>query len=373
MELYTNSSITSEYNLLKCFFLPNPAFEKVQFRFTNNLITALINVVFAPFAVVSNFLILFLLRRYPQLRNPSNILLGCLAFSDLCVGLIVQPSYVIFRLKENEYHFVSCPIRIIYSTSFYVCYGVSFMTLSSISCERYIALKLHLRYKQLVTSRRVYKVVVLIWFVDIGLTALQWAGVNEIVRAIHMGLWSFCLLIACILQYKVYQIVQHHRRQILQQHRHSGGNFHRQTNLTVSLGYIVSVYVFFNIPVLFVTVFHQVARIHLDNYDVYSWTETIAFLNSSLNPLICVWKRKIIRRTLVKLFSNWCCIRIFSVNEETRVCGAYGWHCPSTSNRCLDTISDVKEIGTVSIALSSSKTNYAIENMSQSSVIEVRL
>ena len=367
MGFYNNSS---EFNVLsKCFFLPNPAFEKVPLRYTSNLITALINVAFAPFAVVSNSLLLLLLRRCPQLSNPSNILLGCLAFSDILVGLITQPSYAIFRLQENQFHFVSCSVRIVYSTSFYMCYGVSFMTLSAISCERYFALKLHLRYKELITKRRVCKVVALMWVIDVFLTTLQWSGFNVVARAVHLGLWTFCLVVACALQYKVYKIVKYHRLQILQQYRQFGQNFHRQTRLTTSLGYMVSVYILFNLPVLFITILHQVAKVHLENYDAYSWTETIAFLNSSLNPLICVWKRKDFRRCFLKLASKCCCVftdsvKISGVQESRDSCIFY---------RHSDTSSNVKDVGTRSFAFSSTLYKYSNGNISQPNVIDVHL
>ena len=245
------------------------------------------------------------------------------------------------------------------------------MTLSAISCERYIALKLHLRYKELVTTRRVYSVAAVIWTLYIILTALQWAGINNIVRATHMALWFVCSSIASIVQYNVYRIVQRHRSQILRLHQQSGGSYHRQTNLTISLGYIVCVYMMLNVPVLVVTVYHQIARAHLDSYDVYSWTETIAFLNSSLNPLICAWKRKDIRRCLVKFVANCFCVKDNSRSSEIGS-GAYVLDGPSTPNRSLDMTSKTNNLGTKSFALS--RSSWSIENtMSEPSVQDVHL
>ena len=78
--------------------------------------------------------------------------MASLASSDFLVGLLVKPYYIVFRLQEHVLHFVPCLFRVIYSESFWVCYGVSFLTLSAISFERYIALRLHLLYKELVTT-----------------------------------------------------------------------------------------------------------------------------------------------------------------------------------------------------------------------------
>ena len=69
-----------------CFHLPDAEFDKVEQRRTRNLLTGIINAVLSPFAVTANFLIVFVIL---TLQTPSNLLLTCLAISDLLVGLIV--------------------------------------------------------------------------------------------------------------------------------------------------------------------------------------------------------------------------------------------------------------------------------------------
>lgn len=61
-------------------------------------------------------------------QTPPNIFLVCLVFSDLFVGLVMQPCHVCFRLSESTKHFVPRGSRIVYSESFLICYGVSFLT-----------------------------------------------------------------------------------------------------------------------------------------------------------------------------------------------------------------------------------------------------
>ena len=150
-----------------CFILTDSLYDKVMARHTSNLTTAVINGLCSPFAVIANSLVVLVITRNAYLQTPSNVLLGCLAFSDFLVGLLVQPCYVAFRLIENTNHFVPCGLRILYSQSFWIFYGVSFLTLSAISFERYTALRLHLRYKKVVTSECVLMVVVGIWLLDI--------------------------------------------------------------------------------------------------------------------------------------------------------------------------------------------------------------
>ncbi|XP_031573076.1 melanocyte-stimulating hormone receptor-like [Actinia tenebrosa] len=282
----------------ECFFLPDAEFEKIYLRYKSNLITAIINAVFAPVAVAANLVVAFVIFRSPHLRRPSTFLLGCLAICDLLVGLLEQPSYVAFRLLENHINYVPCSIRMLYSTGFYICYGVSFMTLSAISCERFVALALHLRYQELVTTRRVFRIVILIWSTDIVLTALQWAGINTVIRAIHLVLWCTCLVSSGFIHYRIARIVRRHQKLIKMQQQTTSSRYKRQTKLAMNIAYIVGIYFFFNIPVLFVTIYHQIASGSLSTYDFYSWTETIAFCNSAINPFVCIWRSREIRKAV---------------------------------------------------------------------------
>ena len=301
----------------KCFFLFNPDFDKVDYRYTTNFVTSVVNAVFSPLAVIGNFAVLFIIFRTPWLREPSNLLLACLAVSDMLVGVIVQPSYVAFRFGENHDGFVPCVVRLIYSTSFYLCYGVSFLVLGTISYERYLALALHLRYKAIVTKRRILSFTAFIWILNTFLTCLQFAGINSSVRAIHLILWFVCLLTSLLLQFKIVGIVCRHqddiRRQEIQLNSHVH-SYRRQLKLAVNISYIVGIYVFLNLPVLVVTTYHQVVHGNLSSYNYYSWAETVALLNSSLNPLVCCWRSRNIRKAIIKTIASWITCNTLKVN-----------------------------------------------------------
>lgn len=179
-----------------CFYLPRPLFDRVSERLLANLITAIINIITAPVAVVANALIVIVILACPRLRTPSNLLLATLALSDALVGLTVQPGYIAYRLMENQHRSVPCFIRLIYSSAFYVCFGVSFMTLTAISYERLVAVRLRVRYNTMFSTRRVLKYALGIWTVNIFLTALEWAKIDKAMRGIHLTLWFLCLLVS---------------------------------------------------------------------------------------------------------------------------------------------------------------------------------
>ena len=132
----------------------------------------------SPFVVIPNSSIGFGIFATSRLRTPSKLFIGCLALSDVFVGLAVQPSYICFRLMENQHRSVPCFVRVIYSNTFFVCCGVSFITLSSVAYERLVAVRIRERYNDVFTGKRVLKFMTAIWIMNILLTSLQWAGIS---------------------------------------------------------------------------------------------------------------------------------------------------------------------------------------------------
>ena len=276
-----NTSMQDQLFVAWCFHSSDPDFDKVSERLTMNLATAIINIIASPFSVISNCLIVFAIFTTSRLRTPSNLFIGCLALSDVFVGLAVQPSYICFRLMENQHRSVPCFVRVIYSNTFFVCCGVSFMTLGSVTYERLVAVRLRARYNDVFTGKRVLKYMSAIWILNILLTSLQWTGINQISIDIHFILWLLCLLVSVVASIGISLILRRHHRQL---HCHSSilENIRKQTelNLTRNISFIVGVYLFLNIPLLLIKLYHHILKQDIKTYNHYSWTEALAFLNS---------------------------------------------------------------------------------------------
>ena len=292
-----NTSTQNFLPVAKCFHLPDPNFDGASQRFTMNLVTAIINIIASPLAVISNSLIVFAILTSSRLRTPSNFLIGCLALSDVLVGLTVQPGYICFRLMENQHRSVPCFVRVMYSNAFYICCGVSFMTLSAVSYERLVAVRLRARYNDVFSGNRVLKFMAAIWVLNVALTSLQWAGINQISRGIHLILWFLCLLISVVASIGISLILRRHHRQLhCQSTIFENIRRRRELRLTRNILFIVGVYLLLNFPVLWVSLYHQILEQDIKTYNHYSWTETLAFLNSCTNPLLCFWKNRQIRQ-----------------------------------------------------------------------------
>ena len=280
-----------------CFHFSDSNFDGVSQRFAVNLVTAIINIIASPLAVISNSLIAIVIFTSSRLRTTSNLLIGCLALSDVLVGLTVQPSYICFRLMENQHRSVPCFVRVIYFNAFYICCGVSFMTLSVVCYERLVAVRLRARYNDVFSGNRVLKFMAAIWVLNVALTSLHWIGINNISRGIHLILWFLCLVVSVVASMAICFIFRAHHRQLLSQSTISENiRRQRELKLTRNISFIVGVYLSLNMPVLLVSLYHQILKKEIKTYNHYSWTETLAFLNSCTNPLLCFWKNRQIRQ-----------------------------------------------------------------------------
>ena len=291
-----------------CFYLRDPTFHQASERFTMNIITAIINTLTAPVAVTVNVLIVTAIFSCPRLRTPSNLLIASLAISDVFVALTVQPVYITYRLMENQHRSVPCFVRIVYNSAFFDCFGVSFMTLSAVSYEGFVTVRLRVRYNGFFSSRRVVMYMLTIWTLSIFLTALRWTKIKQAVLDTHLILWLICLLVSVTTQIGILHVVRRQRRQ-LQVQLQGAENLRRQreAKLAKHLSVIVGVYLILNFPVLFVTFYNNVLKLDLKTDNHYSWTETLAFINSYSNPFICCWKNRQVRQNVRNILKKIVC------------------------------------------------------------------
>ena len=169
-----------------------------------------LNIFLSISAFLGNVLILAALRKESSLHPPSKLLLRSLATTDLCVGLISQPLFVAYLLSVLNKHWNIChsvlAVRLI--TNYILC-GVSLYTLTAISVDRLLGLLLGLRYKQVVTVKRAYVIVITFW---VGCTVvstmyfwnlliLDWCSVIAL---------SLCLVISIFSYTKIFLNLLHH-------------------------------------------------------------------------------------------------------------------------------------------------------------------
>ena len=85
-----------------------------------------------------------------------------LAFSDLSVGLVVQPIYIInltFRFESQ--HGDNSEMNTLAMVTGFVFVCASILGVLILSVDRFLAVYLHLRYQEIVTPKRVVSILIL--------------------------------------------------------------------------------------------------------------------------------------------------------------------------------------------------------------------
>ena len=122
-------------------------------------------------AILGNTLVLVALHKESSLHSPSKLLYRCLVITDLLVGLILQPSlaaYFVLVATEQWSSNLCFYYAIIRAVTFTTLCAVSMLTMATISVDRLLALLLGLRYRQVVTLRRVRVLIISFWIFSLG-------------------------------------------------------------------------------------------------------------------------------------------------------------------------------------------------------------
>ena len=258
---------------------------------------------------VGNFVILSALYRVSSIYPPTKLFFRCLAATDLCVGLIVQPLYTTsimsYAMEMNEN--VSYYTGKICATSSTILCGVSLLTTTVISVDRLLALLLGLRYRTFVTLRRARFVITCIWIMmaTIAMIGLWKADVFNKVTSVMTVL----SLITSMSSYaKIYLTLRKHQTQIQKDSTHGqpyvvgfAVNIARYRKTVSSILWVQLALLACYAP------YGIVAGMKINTLACYLVSSALVHLNSTLNPILYCWKirevRKAVKDTIQQLHS----------------------------------------------------------------------
>ena len=134
---------------------------------------SVINILLSVTAFMGNLLILVALGKESPLHPPSKLLLRSLATTDLFVSVVAEPLVVVYWVSvvKQNWHFCRYAQSAVYLAGHVLC-SVSLLTLTTIAVERLLALRLGLRYRQVVTVKRTYVMLTALWIFSVVASTL---------------------------------------------------------------------------------------------------------------------------------------------------------------------------------------------------------
>ena len=119
-------------------------------------------------AVTGNAAVLWLFCKNDSFRTISNRYLASLSVADLSVGLFVDPLWIVIRcwIKPEITTVLYDIIQVLWvyttaATTFNIC---------CVSVDRFISIRFPFRYQDIVTTKRCYALIILVWSISLGLS-----------------------------------------------------------------------------------------------------------------------------------------------------------------------------------------------------------
>jgi hypothetical protein len=258
-----------------------------------------------------NALVIITIYKTPSLQTPSRILLCSLALTDLLVGAVVQPLYVVAcvlaLLKWCE------AFDIVYHLASRIGYGLSAMsmiTLTAISVDRFLAIKTKHSYKLIVTKKRSFILMVFLWTVPgASVILIRYFKKDDKNDTKLVVIFMVVLLLAITTFYSMslYYLKKLSASQVANTTNQPSSNqpasdfniwkYKRSlVTMVMVLGLILMLY----LPVVFLLSTRTLSEV-LDDPGLLHLCESFVLLNSTLNPILYLWRMKELYQALKNL------------------------------------------------------------------------
>ena len=269
--------------------------------------------IFSLVASLGNLLVIRAMWKASSMPSNMKKLFLNLAFSDLTVGMFAQFLYgvviaVMLRMATtgNVNFEIFCP-AILNAASFssYLLASASFLTVTSIAIDRFLAVSLHLRYQELVTPKRVISVLMCLWFTSaiVASMMISFPHNNMLVATITELAGLFLTTVVYI---RIYKVIRHHQNQIQSQLQLQNNaramDLLREKKTSVNALFVHVVFLACYLPYLCYAILVLTNCIPISFLPVAEKiSEFLVFLNSSLNPFVYCWRYREIREIIKKI------------------------------------------------------------------------
>ena len=287
-------------------------FQSTSLGFYNSFIVlSVLNIILAITATLGNTLIFLALGRNSCLHAPSRLLIRCLTFTDLCVGLISQPlaalhavSILTKHLEFFRFTVVSC-----YITSA-ILSGVSLFVLTIISIDRLLALTLGVRYRQIVTTKRVRIFVILIWAVNLSNATIRFLGYRFLFYTFSLVVILLCVVVSTLCYGKICRTLRVQSMKVRATVSEGQPNESSQLHVERYKKSVSSaLWVHFTLLVCYLpySIVSGLKAITGDTFAVaHGFTATLIFFNSSVNPVLYCWRIREVRQAVKETIRQYC-------------------------------------------------------------------
>ncbi|XP_020910407.1 adrenocorticotropic hormone receptor-like [Exaiptasia diaphana] len=275
----------------------------------------LVNFLLSLLTILTNFVVVFTIIKTPNLQTPSNILILNLAVTDFFVGVIAEPFTCASKYAELKRNVqLLCSNGLVVSNCLWVLSLMSLIALTAITVDRFLAIHLHLRYRQLITTRRYAILHFSIWvfIATVGVARILYENQRLYLPFSTILYASLSLTTLCFI-FKINRVIKRHSSQIHAQLNSSTVPISTTINMPkikksvivmmMTLGAFLACYIpYFGIMITFIVVKEpSIAKGYASNITI-----TMVKINSLINPIIYCWRIRELRSAAFRILRKIC-------------------------------------------------------------------
>ena len=267
-----------------------------------------LNIFLSIAASLGNALILIALHKVSSIHPPTKLFFRCLAVTDLCIGLIVEPMYaahIISTITDMEAKVVANVCGVL---SLILC-GISVLMSTAISVDRLLALLLGLRYRHVVTLKRVRVVIICSWLIGVS-PAWIWLWREDVAKQETVAVIILSLVTSIFCYTRIHLKLRHHQVQVQNNFPQGQPNGEGIPLNIERYKKIVSGILWVQLALAACFVQIGVMALLYANGIENDTSRTVAisliYLNSSLNPFLYCWKIKDVRQAVKDTIRQLC-------------------------------------------------------------------
>ena len=270
-------------------------------------------------AVTGNVVVVWLFHKHESLRTISNRFLASLSVADAFVGLVIDPVWIVIIcwIQPRGQKNLSMITKMLWI------HTTAATTLNSccVSIDRFIAIRFPFRYQNMLTKRRCFAVIILVWFISLSLPFLIFERERKDRKELFVStIFTMCLVLLLVVSFcyiLIFKLARKQFRRILPAKNipDSDENVRvrgmQNFKAIKTVGFVLSacIITWMSSVVLQLVTFYYIEEakrctLRKIKFVVSPWVEAIAFTSSAINPLIYYFRNSDFRRAFRRTF-HW--------------------------------------------------------------------
>ena len=254
---------------------------------------------------------LWLFYKNESLRTISNRFLASLCVADFLVGLVIDPVWIAIRFstQPQRTHILKQVINLLWIHST----AATVFNLCCVSVDRFIAVRFPFRYQDIITKKRCYTVIIIVWLTSLFLPFSRIlvgsrTNIEKLWLSLTFVVFVLPLTVVTLCYFWIFKAAKKQSRKIQRESRrnfHKNSTFQNTQNYKAmkTIGFVLGVFIVSWMPSLVISVVDYVTASdkcvdHKLAYVVWPWIEAIAFTSSAINPWIYCFRNGEFREVL---------------------------------------------------------------------------